>query len=376
MSVVIKEVTTKKELKQFVKFNIDLYKGNPYHVPGIISEEMTTLSKTKNPAFEVCDAAYFLAYKDGKIAGRIAAMINRRSNETWNQKHGRFGFVDFIDDDEVTDALFETAENWVKARGMEAIHGPMGFTDLDHEGMLIDGFDQLGTMATIYNYPYYPRQMERLGYRKDQDWKEFKVYIPDGIPEKHQRISQIVMKKYGLKILKFKKKKDVGPYAQQIFETLNESYRPLYGFATLTQKQIDYYIGMYIPLLRLDLVTAIVREADDRVVGFGISLPSLSRAMQKAKGRLFPFGFIHLLKGLKGKPSVVDLYLIGILPEYQNKGVNALLFNDLIPVYKNLGIEYAESNPELETNAAVQAQWEYFRREHHKTRRAFIKNFK
>lgn len=375
MSVEIKEVTTKKELKQFVKFNIDLYSGNPYHVPGIISEEMTTLSRTKNPAFEVCDAAYFLAYKNGKIAGRIAAIINRTSNETWSQKHGRFGFVDFIDDREVADALFRTAEEWVKARGMEAIQGPMGFTDLDHEGMLIEGFDQLGTMATIYNYPYYPEHMERLGYVKDQDWKEFKIYIPDGIPEKHQRISQIVMKKYGLKILKFRNRKEVWPYARQIFETLNEAYRPLYGFAELTSKQIDYYIDMYIPLIRLDLVTVIVREEDDKVVGFGISLPSLSRAMQKAKGKLFPFGFVHMLKGLKGKPHVIDLYLIGILPEYQNKGVNALLFNDLIPVYKRLGVEYAESNPELETNNAVQAQWEYFRREHHKTRRAYIKQF-
>lgn len=376
MSVVIKEVTTKKELKQFVKFNIDLYKGNPYHVPGIISEEMTTLSKKKNPAFEVCDAAYFLAYKDGKIAGRIAAIVNHRSNETWDQKYGRFGFVDFIDDVEVVDTLFKAAEDWVKAQGMDAIQGPMGFTDLDHEGMLIEGFDQLGTMATIYNHPYYPVHMERLGYVKDQDWKEFKIYIPDGIPEKHQRISQIVMKKYGLRVLKFKNRKEVWPYAQQIFETLNESYRPLYGFATLTQKQIDYYINMYIPLIRLDLVTVILREEDNKVVGFGISLPSLSRAMQKAKGSLFPFGFIPMLKGLKCKPKVIDLYLIGILPEYQNKGVNALLFNDLIPVYKGLGVEYAESNPELETNNAVQAQWEYFRREHHKTRRAFIKRFK
>lgn len=375
MSVEIKEVTTKKELKQFVKFNIDLYSGNPYHVPGIISEEMTTLSRTKNPAFEVCDAAYFLAWKDGKIVGRIAAIINRTSNETWNQKHGRFGFVDFIDDREVADALFRTAEEWVRARGMEAIQGPMGFTDLDHEGMLIQGFDQPGTMATIYNYPYYPEHLERLGYVKDQDWKEFKIYIPDGIPEKHQRISQIVMKKYGLKILKFRNRKEVWPYAHQIFETLNEAYRPLYGFAELTPKQIDYYINMYIPLIRLDLVTVIVREEDDKVVGFGISLPSLTRAMQKAKGKLFPFGFVHMLKGLKGKPHIIDLYLVGILPEYQNKGVNALLFNDLIPVYKRLGVEYAESNPELETNNAVQAQWEYFRREHHKTRRAYIKQF-
>lgn len=373
MSVLIREVTGKKELKKFVKFNIDLYKGNPYHVPGLIEEEMVTLDKKKNPAFDVCDAIYFLAYKEGKIVGRIAGMINRRSNETWNQKYARFGFVDFIDDEEVVDALFEAVEKWAREQGMESLQGPMGFTDLDHEGMLIEGFDQLGTMATIYNYPYYPKHMERLGYAKDQDWHEFKIYIPEGIPEKHQRIGEIVKKKYGLKIMKFKRAKDIMPYAQKVFETLNASYAPLYGFAQLTQRQIDYYINMYIPMLRLDLVTLIVREEDDAVVGFGISLPSLSKALQKAKGRMFPFGWIHLLKALKSKPKVIDLYLTGVLPEYQNKGVNALLFNDLIPVYKSVGAEYAESNPELESNNAVQAQWDYFKREHHKTRRAYIK---
>ena len=337
MGVVIKEVTSKKELKKFVKFNIDLYKDNPYHIPGLIEEEMVTLDKKKNPAFEVCDAIYFLAYKDGKIVGRIAGMINRR---------------------------------------MKEIHGPLGFTDMDHEGMLIEGFDQLGTMAAIYNFPYYPQHLERMGYEKDQDWHEFKIYIPEGVPDKHLRIGEIVKKKYGLKTMKFKKTKEIWPYAQKIFETLNEAYAPLYGFAPLTQKQIDYYVKMYIPMIRLDLVTLIIREEDDTVVGFGISLPSLSHAMQKAKGHLFPFGWIHLLKALKTKPKVIDLYLTGVLPEYQNKGVNALLFNDLIPVYIGLGVEYAESNPELASNNAVQAQWDYFKREHHKTRRAFIKKLK
>lgn len=376
MSVVIKEVTNKKELKKFVKFNIDLYKDNPYHIPGLIEEEMVTLDKKKNPAFEVCDAVYYLAYKNDKIVGRIAGMINRRSNEVWNQQRARFGFLDFIDDAEVVDGLFNAVEKWATEQGMSEIHGPLGFTDMDHEGMLIDGFDQLGTMAAIYNYPYYPKQIERLGYEKDQDWHEFKIYIPEGIPEKHQRIGEIVKKKYGLKTMKFKKAKEIWPYAQQIFETLNEAYAPLYGFAPLTQKQIDYYVKMYIPMIRLDLVTLIIREEDDTVVGFGISLPSLSYAMQKAKGHLFPFGWMYLLKALKTKPKVIDLYLTGVLPEYQNKGVNALLFNDLIPVYIGLGVEYAESNPEMANNNAVQAQWDYFKREHHKTRRAFIKKLK
>jgi len=375
MSVIIKEVSDKKELKQFVKFSIDLYKNNPYYVPELISDEMETLDKTKNPAFEVCDAVYYLAYKDGKVVGRIAGMINHPSNKTWNQKHARFGFVDFIDDPEVVDALFSAVEKWAKKQGMEALHGPLGFTDMDNEGMLIEGFDQLGTMATIYNYPYYPGHMERMGYEKDQDWHEFKIYIPEAVPDKHLRIGEIVKRKYGLKIMKFKSKKEVMPYARRIFETLNIAFGPLYGFAPLTEKQIDYYVDKYIPMLRYEMVTLIVREEDDAVVGFGISLPNLSKALQKAKGHMFPFGWYHLLKALKSKPKVIDLYLAGVLPEYQGKGVNALLFNDLIPVYQDLGVTYAESNPELETNNAVQAQWDYFQQEHHKTRRAFIKRW-
>ena len=372
MNIVIKEVTGKKELRQFVRFNIDLYKGNPYHVPSLIYDEMMTLDRKQNPAFEVCDAIYFLAYKGDRIVGRIAGIINRRSNEVWNQKRARFGFVDFIDDDEVVDALFNAVRQWAKQQGMEELCGPMGFTDLDHEGMLVHGFDQLGTMATIYNHPYYPQQLERMGFVKDQDWHEFKVYVPDCVPEKHLRIGEIVKRKYGLKVVKCKNKKEVMPYARPLFETLNISYAPLYGFSPLTDKQIDYYINMYIPMLRLDLLTLIVREEDNAVVGFGISIPSLSRALQKTKGQLWPFGWFHLLKALRSKPEIVDLYLMGVLPEYQSKGVNALLFNDLIPIYKSLGVVYAESNPELETNNAVQAQWDYFKREHHKTRRVFI----
>ena len=373
MEVLIKEVTTKKELKKFVKFKIDLYKGNPYHVPGLIFDEMMTLSKDKNPAFEIAEAICFLAYKDNKIVGRIAGIIHHRCNEKWNQQNARFGFVDFIDDAEVVGKLFGAVENWAREKGMKALHGPLGFTDLDHEGLLIKGYDQLGTMAALHNYPYYANHIERLGFQKDLDWYEFKIFIPREVPEKHLRIAEIVKKKYGLRVHKFKKRKEIWPYAQRIFETLNQAYSVLYGFSALTPKQIDYYVKMYIPMLRLDLVTLIIREADDAVVGFGITLPSLSKAMQKARGRLFPFGFIHLLKALNSKCDIVDLYLIGVLPEYRNKGVNALLFTDLIPIFNKLGAIYAESNPELETNSAVQSQWDYFKVEHHKTRRAYSK---
>lgn len=374
MSIVIKEVSTQKELREFVKFSIDLYKDNPYYVPELITDEMEILSKDKNPAFELCDAICFLAYRDGKIVGRIAGIINHPSNEVWKEKYARFGFVDFIDDAEVVDALFDAVGKWAMANGMNTLHGPLGFTDMDNEGMLVDGFDQLGTMATIYNHPYYPVHMERMGFVKDQDWHEFKIYIPEEVPEKHLRIGEIVKRKYGLRVAKFKNAKEIMPYVQRIFEALNAAFAPLYGFAPLSQKQIDYYVKKYIPMLRFELVTVIIREEDDAVVGFGISLPNMSKALQKAHGKMFPFGWYYLLKALLSKPKVVDLYLAGVLPEYQGKGVNALLFNDLIPIYKSIGTVYAESNPELETNNAVQAQWDYFKREHHKTRRAFIKH--
>ncbi|MDR1102625.1 MAG: hypothetical protein LBL42_02595 [Tannerella sp.] len=374
MCVFIKEVTTDRDLKKFVKFNIDLYKDNPYHVPGLIDEEMMTLSRKKNPSFEVSEAIYFLAYRDGKIVGRIAGIINHKSNDTWQQKYARFGFVDFIDDAEVVDKLFGAVERWAKEKGMNAVHGPLGFTDMDHEGMLVEGFDLMATMATIYNYPYYPEHMERMGYVKDSDWHEFRIFVPKEVPEKHIRIGEIVKEKYGLEILKFKRRKDIWPYAYKIFEAMNRAYAPLYGYTELTPAQIKYYVNMYIPMLRLDFITIVLRRSDDAVAGFGITMPNLSGALRKARGSLFPFGFIPLLKALYGNPKVIDLYLIGVLPEYRNKGVNALIFNDLIPRYVKRGVEYAESNPELETNNAIQAQWDYFRSEHHKTRRAFIKH--
>lgn len=374
MSVEVRQIHSEADMRKFVEFNLKLYKGNPYHVPGLIKDELGTLNPRTNPAFQFCEAAYFLAYRNGEIVGRIAGIINHRANETWNQNNARFGFVDFINDDEVVDALFDAVIKWAKKHKKDMLQGPMGFTDLDHEGMLVEGFDQIGTMATNYNYAYYPHQLERLGFIKDQDWKEFKIMIPDAIPEKHQRISNIVRQKYGLKTVKFRTRKEVEPYAHRIFETLNQAYSVLYGFSELSKEQIDYYVKQYIPMIHLDFVTLIVRESDDKVVAFAITIPNLSRALQKAKGKMYPFGWFHLAKDLymKGNP-VVDLYLIGVIPEYQNKGVNALLFDDLIPVFQKAGIKYAESNPELETNAAVQMQWNYFERVHHKTRRAYIK---
>ncbi|GHS96518.1 hypothetical protein FACS189421_01710 [Bacteroidia bacterium] len=376
MSVVIKEAADKAALQKFVAFNIKLYEGNPYHVPGLVSDEMMTLDRVKNPAFEFCEAIYFLAYRENKIVGRIAGIINHRANETWKQQYARFSFVDFIDDEEVSKALFEAVEKWAVEKGMNGMQGPLGFTDLDHEGLLVWGFDQVGTMATNYSFPYYQEHVAKLGYEKEQDWQEFHIQIPKVIPEKHKRISELVLRKYGLKIQKFKSTKDIWPYAKKIFELWNEAYKPLYGYSELSPKQIDYYIKMYIPMLRLEMITLVVREADDAVVGLAITLPSLSKALQKAKGRLFPIGWIYLLKALYGKGEVVDLYIMGVLPEYQNKGVNALLFYDLIPIFNKIGFVYAETNPELEINRKMQSQWEDFESTHVKTRRAFIKHLK
>ena len=374
MAITIKKVTTSKELKQFIRFNYEMYKDNPYSVPDLYDDMLNTFSRNKNAAFEFCEADYFLAYKDGKPVGRVAAIMNNRANETWNKKEVRFGWIDFIDDAEVSDALLKTVEAWGKERGATEIVGPLGFTDFDAEGMLVEGFDQLSTMATIYNYPYYPEHMVKHGYEKDADWVEFKIYIPDAIPDKHKRISEIIMRKYGLKIVKCTSTKDINKYGQAIFDLMNEAYSQLYGYSALSPKQIKQYIKMFLPILDLRMVTLVV-DSEDQVIAAGISMPSLSEALQKGKGRLLPFGWYHLLKVifLKKYPKVLDLLLVAVKPEYQNKGVNALLFYDLIPVYQKIGFEYAESNPELELNDKVQAQWEYFKTEQHKRRRCFKK---
>ena len=275
-------------------------------------------------------------------------------------------------------ALIKTVEEWGKERGMTHIAGPLGFTDFDAEGMLVEGFDQLSTMATIYNYPYYPVHMEKLGFEKDADWVEYKIYIPDAIPDKHKRISELIQRKYNLKIKKYTSGRKIAKdYGQKIFELMNEAYSPLYGYSPLTQRQIDQYVKMYLPILDLRMVT-LITDANDELVCVGISMPSLAEALQKSNGRLLPLGWFYLLKALfmKRRAKMLDLLLVAVKPEYQNKGVNALLFSDLIPVYQKLGFIFAESNPELELNGKVQAQWDYFETQQHKRRRAFIKEIK
>ena len=374
MGVVVKRVSTKKDLKTFIRFNYELYKNNPYSVPDLYDDMLNTFNPKKNAAFEFCEAAYFLAYKENRVAGRVAAIINHRANETWAKKEVRFGWIDFIDDPEVSAALLSTVEKWGREKFMTTIVGPLGFTDMDGEGMLIEGFDQLGTMSTIYNYPYYSKHIERLGYEKEVDWVEYKLTVPDKLPEKFVKISELILQKYDLKIKKLKRKEIKGKnYGQRIFDLINEAYAPLYGYSSMTQGQIDSYIKMYLPLIDLRMVS-LVEDKHGELVAAGITMPSLSRALQKAKGRILPFGWFHLLKALFVKrPKVLDLLLIGVKPEYQGKGVNALLFYDLVPVYQQRGIQFCETNPELEANMKVQSQWNAFESVQHKRRRAYKK---
>ncbi|MGP1536015.1 N-acetyltransferase [Bacteroides heparinolyticus] len=378
MAITIKKVSTRRELEKFIRFNYRLYKENPYSVPDLFDDMLNTFNKKKNAAFEFCEADYFLALRDGEIVGRVAAIINHKANRTWNKKDVRFGWIDFIDDAEVSEALMRTVEQWGKERGMTHIQGPLGFTDFDAEGMLIEGFDQLSTMSTTYNYPYYSTHIERMGFEKDADWVEYKIYIPDDIPDKHKRISELIQRKYNLNVVKCTSARTLAKkYGQAIFELMNEAYRPLYGYSALSQRQIDQYIRMYLPIIDLRMVT-LITDVDDRLIAVGLSMPSLSKALQKSNGRLLPLGWYYLGKTifLKRYPKILDLLLVAVKPEYQNKGVNALLFSDLIPVYRKLGFEYAESNPELEMNGKVQAQWEYFKTEQHKRRRCFVKEIK
>lgn len=375
-SIQIKRVETKKDLKQFIEFHYDLYKGNPYDVPNLYSDEVNTLSKNKNAAFDFCEAEYYLALKEGKIVGRVAAIINHKANEKWKKKDVRFGWIDFIDDIEVSRALFEAVEEYGRKKGMDDIVGPLGFTDMDPEGMLTWGFDKLGTMATIYNYEYYPQHMEKLGgWEKDNDYVEYYLVVPEKSPEKYTKIAEMVEKRYNLHVRKLTKK-DIfqGGYGKKLFDLINLTYSDLYGFSELTDRQIDQYVKMYFPLADLDLVTVIEDgNKDNQLAGLGITIPSLSHALQKCRrGRLFPFGWWHLLRAIKfHKTDGVDLLLMGFLPEYRSKGANALLFADLIPRYVNYGFKWGETQVEMESNEGVQSQWGPLDPINHKKRRCY-----
>ena len=375
LMITVSPVATRKELKEFTRFKIKLYAGNPYAVPPLYADEREALLEGRNPALKVYDHQAFIAKRDGKTVGRIVAIINHVSNRKNGKACVRFGFIDFVEDFEVAKALIETVEQWGRERGMEAIHGPLGFTDFDPEGMLIQGFDEVSTIACLYNYPYYPEFLTRMGFRKDAEWVEYKIFIPKEIPDKHQRIAEVVRRKYGLHVLRFKKISDIirQGYGHKLFRLLNITYADLYGFSELTEEMIAYYIKKYVPLLRLELVTLIADERGE-LVAFGVALPSLSRAMQKARGRMFPLGACHLLRALNSKKAeICDLLLIAAHPAAQNLGAAALLFTEMIPQFQKLGTVYAESNPELTDNYRIQALWGNFDKVLHKRRAVFAK---
>ena len=378
----IKKVESKKDLKTFIDFHYDLYEGNEYDVPNLFSDEMNTLSKDKNAAFEFCEAEYYLAYKDGKLAGRVAAIINHKANNKWGKKSVRFGWIDFIDDREVSKALLDAVEKYGREKGMEDVVGPLGFTDMDPEGMLVWGFDQLGTMPTIYNYVYYPEHIEALeGFEVDNKYVEFKIMVPDEVPEKYAKIAMMIEKRYNLHVRKLTKKEVFqGGMGQKIFDLINDTYKDLYGYSELSQKQIDQLIKSYLGFLDFNLITCIEdwTDGEHKLIGVGITMPSLAHALRKCRrGRLLPFGWYHVLRAIKQhKTNIVDLLLIGILPEYRAKGANALLFADLIPWYQKYGIEWGETQVELETNAGVQGQWGALTPVMHKRRKCYKKIIK
>ena len=381
-AIEIKKVESRRDLRTFIEFHYDLYEGNEYDVPNLFSDEMNTLSKDKNAAFEFCEAEYYLAYKDGKLAGRVAAIINHKANNKWGKKSVRFGWIDFIDDREVSKALLDAVEKYGREKGMEDVVGPLGFTDMDPEGMLVWGFDQLGTMPTIYNYAYYPEHIEALeGFEVDNKYVEFKIMVPDEVPEKYAKIAMMIEKRYNLHVRKLTKK-DVfqGGMGQKIFDLINDTYKDLYGYSELSQKQIDQLIKSYLGFLDFNLITCIEdwTDGEHKLIGVGITMPSLAHALRKChRGRLLPFGWFHVLRAIKmHKTNIVDLLLIGILPEYRAKGANALLFADLIPWYQKYGIEWGETQVELETNAGVQGQWGALTPVMHKRRKCYKKIIK
>ncbi len=372
MAIIIEEVTTYQQLGKFINFPFRLYKDNPYWVPPLRMDEKNALDWKKNPAFEVAQARYWLAYKNGDLAGRIAGIYIPKSNEKWNQSNLRFGWVDFVDDPEVSKALFESVENWAKELGLEAVHGPLGFTDLDPEGMLVEGFNELGTLALIYNHPYYPQHLEAMGYIKDTDWVEFEIQVPNPPHEKISKAAELIMKRYNLHYLDLKKKKDLLNYAVELFELIDAEYSHLYGTVPLTDKQKQAYIDQYFGFVSLDLVPVVLDE-NNKMVAFAIVMPSLSKALQKSQGRLFPIGWIHLLKALKSN-KFGDLYLIAVKSDYRGKGVNAAIMHRVNVGLNKQGITRVETNANLEDNINVQAQWKYFEKRQHKRRRCFIKH--
>ena len=373
MAVEIKKVTTRKDLKRFIRFNYEFYKGNPYSVPDLYDDMLNTFSREKNAAFEFCEADYFLALRDGRIVGRVAAIINHRANEKWQKKQVRFGWIDFVDEAEVSRALIDTVKEWGRARGMTEIVGPLGFTDMDREGMLVEGFDRRSCFFTYYNYPYYIDHMAALGYVKDVDWIEELITVPEdeATIQRWEKISDFVLKRHRLHIHEARSRLSYLPLLKPFFELVNLAYAPLYGTVDLSDRQIKKYSAKFAPLINPN-TTCFVMDENDRMVAFGVGAPSLASALQKHRGRLMPTGWIDVLKAFH-RNDTVDLLLIAVHPDYQKKGVNAIILSKAMKGCHKLGIKQAETGPMLELNDKVQSQWKDFQTEQHKRRRCFIK---
>ncbi len=375
MAVEIREIHTKRELKQFIQFANDLYADCPYYCPPLFFDEMNCFNPETNPALEVSEYQLWMAYRDGKPVGRIAGIINRRANETWGYKHVRFGWFDFIDDLEVSKALLDTVAAWGKERGMDALNGPVGFTDFDHEGLLLEGYKYLAPMASLYNYPYYVRHIEAYGLTKEADWIELQVYPPQGVPERLNRIAEIVKQRSHVHVDKVKNSRELErKYGIEYMDVIDEAYQKLYNFQPMTDAQKNYYKKIYFPILNFDFVTIVVNEKDE-IVGVGLGMPDISNALRKCGGKLFPFGWYHILKALKAKHiEVFNLLLIAVRPDYQGTGVNALFFQDQIPRMNAYGMKILETTSILETNTKNIANFTQFDHKQHKRRRAYIKS--
>lgn len=375
MAVEIKQIVTRGDLKKFVCFGNDLYKDNENFCPQLISDEMNVFDPKVNPAHEVCDHILFMAYRDKRPVGRIAGIINHTANAKWNVKKVRFGWLDFIDDNEVSFALLDAVSEWGKSKGMDKLNGPVGLTDFDHQGLLIEGFEYLAPMASLYNYPYYIHHLEDYGLTKEADWIEYQIYPPTELPERFARMDKIVRDRTHVRVDKVQSCKElVKKYGMQYMDVIDTAYQKLYNFQPLTDRQKKFYCDSYFPLLNFDFVTLVVNEKDE-VVGVGVGMPDISKALRKCNGKLFPFGWYHMLKALRAKQiDTFDLLIIAVRPDYQDKGLNAVIIADQHPYFVKYGIKQVETTAILETNLKNQGHWELFPHKIHKRRRAYIKD--
>jgi len=365
----VKQVLNSSDLELFIKFSMELYKGNPYYVPPLINEEKSIWVKEENPALQYSEAAQFLAYKGENIVGRIAVMINHKEEKDLGIRKVRFGWLDFIDDIEVSKSLIDTAIEYAKSKEISKIEGPMGFTNLDKAGMLTKGFDKLATMIGIYNYDYYPKHMEQLGLVKEKEWVEFEINFPDTLPDKVEKFSNLIAEKYELELVKFKSKKDILPLVEPMFKLLDDTYKHLSTYTPITQEQIKHYKEKYFKFIDKDYIVCI-KDKYGSLISFAITMPSYSKALQKAKGKLFPFGWWYLLNAGK-KNDRANFYLIGIHPQYQKRGITAIIFKEIYETFKKKGVKFLETNPELEENASIQALWQDYHPTNHKRRRTY-----